>query len=223
MNSKALLIGINYEGTGMSLRGCINDVESIREFLVNERGYKIENITMLTDHTDIKPTRSNIVRAIADLISSNADELWFHYSGHGVSLKDRDGDEEDGRDEGIVPLDVWQEGIIRDDFLKSLFTIRDSQKLRAIFDCCHSGTILDISAESSGNVLCLSGCLDSQKASDTKIESKWCGALTNSFLACYNSFIPCYTLVKNMTDYLSILGYSQIPQLEHSRQATIYF
>ena len=46
-------------------------------------------------------------------IIGNIDE--FICSGHGGTIKDQDGDEADGYDETIIPLDYKQYGEIRDD------------------------------------------------------------------------------------------------------------
>lgn len=38
---KALLIGINYQGSSAALRGCWNDVQNVKSF-ISTRGYKEE-------------------------------------------------------------------------------------------------------------------------------------------------------------------------------------
>ena len=43
------------------------------------------------------------------------DSLFFHYSGHGSQVKDKDGDEIDGLDETILPVDFQKSGMIIDD------------------------------------------------------------------------------------------------------------
>lgn len=43
------------------------------------------------------------------------DSLFFHYSGHGGQAADLDGDEDDGFDETILPLDFKTAGEIIDD------------------------------------------------------------------------------------------------------------
>jgi hypothetical protein len=45
------------------------------------------------------------------------DSLFFHYSGHGSQVRDSNGDEADGYDEVIFPLDYAQTGTIIDDEL----------------------------------------------------------------------------------------------------------
>jgi hypothetical protein len=147
MVKKALLIGINYLGTNLQLSGCINDVYNIRDLLVKYCDYSLDNIRVLTDK-DISPTCKNIKEYIAWLISNNlpGDSLFFHYSGHGSNVPDRNGDETDKRDETIIPLDYTTAGMITDDWLFSNFIslVPEKVTLWALMDCCHSGTILDL-------------------------------------------------------------------------------
>jgi hypothetical protein len=76
------------------------------------------------------------------------DNLMLHYSGHGGSTRDLDGDEEDGMDECIYPVDmeVTQPGHIVDDIMHDICvkSLPPGCRLTAIFDCCHSGSILDL-------------------------------------------------------------------------------
>merc|ERR1711963_182225 len=51
------------------------------------------------------------------------DRLFFHYSGHGTQVADKDGDgpqEEDGMDEAICPADFRVKGLIVDDILHDI-------------------------------------------------------------------------------------------------------
>lgn len=49
------------------------------------------------------------------------DALFFHYSGHGGQTKDKDGDEGDGYDEVIYPVDFESSGHIVDDVSTTTF------------------------------------------------------------------------------------------------------
>jgi hypothetical protein len=148
---KALLIGINYFNSKNQLRGCINDVRNMQQFLIQKGGYRSEDMVILTDDSrnpmDI-PTRNNMLRAMEWLVSNAApgDCLFFHYSGHGGEEKDLNGDEVDGRDECIYPVDFQQNGSIIDDIMHDILVKRLPQgcRLTAIFDSCHSGTVLDL-------------------------------------------------------------------------------
>lgn len=148
MVKKAVLIGINYKNTGNQLNGCINDVNNIRNILINNCGYNPINIRLLTEESQISPTRSNIEQNIAWLVSNNiaGDTLFFYYSGHGSSWKDTSGDETDGLDELLVPLDYNSNGVITDDWLfdNMAAKVNPNVTLWAFTDCCHSGTMMDL-------------------------------------------------------------------------------
>lgn len=74
------------------------------------------------------------------------DSLFFHYSGHGGQTKDLDGDEEDGYDEVIYPLDYKMTSHIVDDDMFGIMVsgLPAGCRLTAIFDSCHSGSALDL-------------------------------------------------------------------------------
>ena len=62
-NKKALLIGINYFGQSGELRGCVNDVNNIKQ-LIMSRGFRESNMMILTDDqrdSRCHPTRQNII------------------------------------------------------------------------------------------------------------------------------------------------------------------
>ena len=66
------------------------------------------------------------------------DALVLHYSGHGVQRKDKDGDEINGFDDAIVPLDYKKNGLILDDEINKIIVgpIPTGVRLHAIMDCC---------------------------------------------------------------------------------------
>jgi hypothetical protein len=148
---KALCIGINYFGQNGELRGCINDARNIQRFLCTHFGYKNEDIVMLTDDNKNPrqiPTRENIINAMQWLVrgAHPNDSLFFHYSGHGGQTKDTDGDEGDGYDEVIYPVDYARNGHIVDDMMHDIMVkpLPAGCRLTAIFDSCHSGSALDL-------------------------------------------------------------------------------
>ena len=150
---KALLVGINYFGTRSELRGCINDVHNIKQFLMTRFGFADTRDTMLVltdDQSDphFRPTRYNMIQAMQWLVrgATQGDSLVFHYSGHGGQTQDLDGDESDGVDETILPVDFEQAGQIIDDELNQILVrqLQPGVRLTAIMDCCHSGSSLDL-------------------------------------------------------------------------------
>jgi hypothetical protein len=148
MVKKALLIGINYKGQAAELKGCIQDVTDIQNFLVTKCGYSGSNIRLLTDNSTIMPTRKNIMDNIKWLVSGSmaGDTLFFYYSGHGAVIKDTSGDESNGVDEVFVPIDYTTNGIITDDWMNAnlIAPVPVNVRLWAFSDCCHSGTICDL-------------------------------------------------------------------------------
>jgi len=52
------------------------------------------------------------------------DSLFFHYSGHGGQTRDLDGDEVDGWDEVIYPLDFQKCGHIVDDEMHAIMVFQ---------------------------------------------------------------------------------------------------
>jgi len=235
---RALLIGINYRGTSSELNGCINDVNNVKEFLL-KKGYKEKNITMLIDDTEIKPTRANVISCFLDLILSESKTLYFHYSGHGGSVRDVSGDEVDGRDETLCPLDYATCGQIVDDEIRALLTfLRSEQSLTAVIDACHSQTSCDLRwnlyerfggrklalvadnhySDTRGQVVMVSGCLDPQTSADAYIAGEYQGALTNSFLESYSKSKTYEQLIKNIRSLLRKGKFSQIPSLASGKQ-----
>lgn len=147
---KALFVGINYIGTSNQLNGCINDCHNVKQFLLSQ-GFSESDMVVLTDDARSQrqvPTRQNILDAIQWLVkgASANDSLFFHYSGHGGQTKDTNGDEYDGYDEVIYPLDFETNGFIDDDTLHELMVapLPKGTRLTALFDSCHSGSVLDL-------------------------------------------------------------------------------
>ncbi|KAJ5621552.1 hypothetical protein N7528_006335 [Penicillium herquei] len=148
---KALLIGINYFGQENALRGCINDVTNMSSFLNEKFGYRREDMVILTDDQKNPmsiPNKQNIIRAMQWLVKDAQphDSLFIHYSGHGGRTPDLDGDEDDGYDDVIYPVDYKTAGHIVDDDMHDMMVrpLRPGVRLTAIFDSCHSGTALDL-------------------------------------------------------------------------------
>ncbi|KAI1186265.1 caspase domain-containing protein [Nemania serpens] len=148
---KALFIGINYFGQDAELAGCINDTKNLSTFLMENYSYKREDMIILTDDQQdprLVPTKANIIRALEWLVrdAQPNDSLFLHYSGHGGQAADLDGDEEDGNDEVIYPVDFKEAGHLVDDDLHNIIVtpLVAGVRLTAIFDSCHSGSILDL-------------------------------------------------------------------------------
>uniref|UniRef100_A0A7S4I5H8 Peptidase C14 caspase domain-containing protein n=1 Tax=Vannella robusta TaxID=1487602 RepID=A0A7S4I5H8_9EUKA len=151
-NRKALVIGINYSvlppGAGQ-LKGCINDANNVKEFLVGHN-FNRDDIRLLTDDNqhDGLPTKEKLIASMKWLVegAQEGDSLFFHYSGHGGQEKDETGVEEDGMNETIMPVDFQQSGHITDDDIHDILVkpLPAGVRLTAIFDSCHSQTVMDL-------------------------------------------------------------------------------
>jgi hypothetical protein len=244
MSKKALLIGINYlADPSARLNGCINDVNNIADVLVDAYGYNLADIVKLRDDVSNPsqlPTRVNILNQLRTIIASSANcsEIWIHYSGHGSRIRDTNGDETDGIDEIIVPVDFRTKGFIVDD---EIFNIIQNSKCKTmlVFDSCHSGTICDLQWQfdwqsgkilktlnsnkkiSNPNVVCFSGCRDAQTSADAyDSDAKMgVGAFTASLITCLRvreHNIDILTLFMDICKYISSAGFTQVPNLSCS-------
>lgn len=209
-SKKALLCGLNYIGTPNELFGCINDTNNIKNLLEREP-FNYNYFNILTDKTNKKPIRKNILSELTNLLvySNEGDRLFFLYSGHGTCTADLNGDESDRQDELIVPLDANSIGTcILDDDIKKIITkyLKKGVTLFMLFDSCFSGTIVDLkynflvgngsgtdsliensnSIETLGQIIVISGCKDSQTSADAYVtysgKNMYSGAMTYSFL-----------------------------------------
>lgn len=255
MNSNrkfALLIGINYFNSENSLNGCINDIVNMKNTLITKMGYNSKNIIMLRDDsTDIKykPTKNNILYNIYRMIvlakKNQISELLIHYSGHGTYVQDTDGDENDSKDECIVPCDFEDMGVISDDTLQYYLSLLPNRTFCfCLFDSCHSGTVLDLqhsfNSESriwetnnrkvlNNNIILISGSKDDQYSSDfynnfisnTNIfpDNQSMGALTCSFLITlynYNYTIRLKDIIGEIQNFMTTNNFEQVPQMTAS-------
>jgi len=232
---KALLIGCNYRNTAFELAGCINDAVQWNNVLQDVYGFDESDIVFLRDDkSDFKPTRQRILSELKNLVSQSPAYLFIFYSGHGTSIPDMNSDEADKMDECLVPSDVQSAGIITDDELNNILKGCKSNTL-AIFDCCRSGTVLDLpnlgvintNAPISGGagldnkLICISGCRDNEEAAEVYNLKNMLpqGALTITLLHALRKakYYPKISeLLNNITSDLKNSGLTQMPILSSS-------
>ncbi|OMJ22687.1 Metacaspase-1 [Smittium culicis] len=148
---RALLIGINYINTKYRLKGCINDVHRMKKFIMEHFEFKEADMVILTDdqkNPNRLPTRENILKAMKWLVhdAQPNDSFFFHFSGHGSRIESTTGDEIDGQDDTICPLDFEENGQIIDDDMNAIMVrpLPAGSRLTAIYDCCHSASALSL-------------------------------------------------------------------------------
>ncbi|AQL05569.1 Putative metacaspase family protein [Zea mays] len=200
---RAVVCGISYRYSRHELKGCINDAKCMRHLLMTRFNFPDDSIIMLneeqTDPYKI-PTKHNIRMAMYWLVQGcqPGDSLVFHYSGHGSQQRNYSGDEVDGFDETLCPLDFETQGMILDDEINTALVrpLPHGVKLHALIDACHSGTALDLpylcrmnrsgqyvwedhrprsgvwKGTSGGEAISFSGCDDDQTSADTSVSSR---------------------------------------------------
>lgn len=152
---RALLVGISDYGNAMedpnkwaNISGA-NDVQLLST-LFSEQGYSVTSLV------DSQATYANITNALMELAkeSKKGDVVYIHFSMHGQPFEDLNGDEEDGWDEALIPVDaemLYAEGVyegqnhLLDDELEVYFNdirskLGSEGQLLVILDACHSGT-----------------------------------------------------------------------------------
>jgi len=202
----ALQFGLLYKGTEYELEGCINDLKNTHTGFLHHCGFQHENIILCTDFTSVTPTKRAMESGMKQFVKNaiNGDHLFLQYSGHGTEVKDKSGDESDGFDEAICPLDG---GVIIDDWM-FFNVVKPLEKtpgasLFVLVDACHSGTCLDLQHQyvavrqpkpavkenedkqpqrnTDAHVIGFSAALDSQTATDIQ-DSVPQGAFTEMFI-----------------------------------------
>lgn len=152
---RALLVGISDYGNAMedpnrwaNISGA-NDVLLLSP-LFSEHGYTVTSLV------DSQATHAGITNALSELAkeSKKGDLVYIHFSMHGQPFEDLNGDEEDGWDEALIPVDaemLYAEGVyegknhLLDDELEVYFNdirskLGSEGQLIVILDACHSGT-----------------------------------------------------------------------------------
>jgi hypothetical protein len=134
---RALCIGINrYPDPRHELAGCVADAQMWADTL-GRFGF---STTLLTDRM---ATREAIARELSALIGNSraGDVIVLQYAGHGTTLPDLNGDEDDAQDEAICPVDFADGALyIDDDIAQAFELLPDGVNLTCFMDCCHSGT-----------------------------------------------------------------------------------
>jgi hypothetical protein len=230
----ALLVGIDYKGTDYELNGCINDAKNISQFLIGKKIPK-DKICILTDDTDVKPNKTNIINYFTKMLkdATSGDQLVFCYSGHGSTVVNTsDNKDTEPLDDVLLTIDL---DYIIDDDLNTIIQehLKPNVTLFVLFDCCHSGTMLDLkynypldeslprvmidngtTGDTKSNVFYISGCKDDQTSADAYINSKSQGAMTWAFLESVknNPSMTWSNLVLNIRDNLRKYQFTQVPQ-----------
>lgn len=172
-NVRALVTGINYDETDVKLNGARNDANDFANFL-RQRYPSNLTLVQLDDSQNPEglyyPTRENMAKAFRFLCSSStlndynnnnytplnntSTLLIFYFSGHGDQKRDISGDEADYKDEVLCLVDKSGQidRFLDDDICRQYGRLLPSNtNLVTVFDCCHSGTMLDLKYTLNGS------------------------------------------------------------------------
>lgn len=152
---RALLIGISDYGNANEDPNKWANISGANDIALLMPLFKKQGFTV-TSLVDAQATHSAITKALEKLAknSKKGDVVYIHFSMHGQPFEDLNGDEEDGWDESLIPVDaqmIYSEGIydgknhLLDDELEVYFNdirhkIGPNGQLYVILDACHSGT-----------------------------------------------------------------------------------
>ena len=105
---RAFMVGISHYDTALTgyQWNNISGVEDIKllEPILKKQGF------YLTTLMDEQATYQNITTQLSSFINKTkkGDIVYLHFSTHGQPVEDLNGDEEDGWDEAIVPIDAYK-------------------------------------------------------------------------------------------------------------------
>ncbi|WP_282296463.1 caspase family protein [Stenotrophomonas sp. PS02289] len=131
----AVCIGID-SYRDQPLQGCVADSQRWADALRRE-GFSVTHLT------NGKATLAALRAALRGLVEGARpdDELVFQYSGHGASVPNTDGTEDDGKDEALVPIDYAQGHLLADDEIYAIVrNLVQGATLTLFMDCCHAGS-----------------------------------------------------------------------------------
>jgi hypothetical protein len=144
--NRALLIGTGeYKNSHFNLPGIAYDID-IMEGFARKLGFQTQEIrTLVKDQV----TFDNIKESFDNFLSRGVgptDSLLIYYTGHGLQVRDKNGDELDGRDEaltlyGLRPTQGGYKGVLIDDDIESFLSGLPSDNVLLVVDACHSGTV----------------------------------------------------------------------------------
>lgn len=143
---KALIVGINSYSPQKPLRGCLNDAADLANLLGASFGF--QNITTLRDSEVSAAVLRERLETLLRPDPGETDAVrYFHFSGHGGRVYDREGDEPDTIDENLCMGNyVWSDpaSYLVDDLLGDILhqahENAPTMRVYVTLDACHSGT-----------------------------------------------------------------------------------
>ena len=165
----------NYNCRGYLGQPVLNDCEEFARNLTEHFNYKCVFIC----NADCKTARNLLIQ----MLSIPDKKVVFFYSGHGINVKDVNGDEKDGLDEAFCFRDA---NLVDDEFCRLVNTNLRCKHFICISDACHCGTIYDankLRPELHDKVTYVSSCEDHQTSKQLAKN----GVFTYNFWNCFDT------------------------------------
>jgi hypothetical protein len=144
----AVVIGVGrYESSGIPyLKYSVADADAMYDVLTTTGGFRKENVILLTDRTERKPTLRNIKYALGTFLARSArkdDTVVVFFAGHGAPEVDPRGIERDGLAKYLIPSDADPDDLFSTalpmDDLQTIFGRIEAERVVMFLDACYSG------------------------------------------------------------------------------------
>jgi hypothetical protein len=144
----AVVIGIGtYDNPAIPrLKFSVSDADGVYRTLLGSAGFKKDNVLLLTDTAERKPTLKNIKWALGTFLARTAkkdDTVVIFFAGHGAPEADPRGLERDGLAKYLIPSDADPDDLYSTalpmDELQTIFGRLEAERVVVFLDACYSG------------------------------------------------------------------------------------
>jgi caspase domain-containing protein len=144
----AVVIGVGHYNNAAipQLHYTVADAELVQQVLVGQGGFKKDNVLLITDKTERKPTLRDLKWALGTFLARSAkkdDLIMIFFAGHGAPEVDPRGAESDGLAKYLVPSDadpndLYSTALPMDEF-QTIFDRIEAERVVVFVDACYSG------------------------------------------------------------------------------------
>ncbi|MGH7353970.1 MAG: caspase family protein [Candidatus Rokuibacteriota bacterium] len=144
----AVVIGVGqFESRAIPrLRYATADAEAVYQTLTTVGGFKKDNVKLLTDKSEQKPTLRNLRQVLGTFLARNPqkeDTVLIFFAGHGAPEVDARGVERDGLAKYLIPSDADPDDLYATalpmDEIRTIFERIEAERVVVFLDTCYSG------------------------------------------------------------------------------------